>query len=374
MTGRLTLPRRSQRFVIKNHTDISQNLAAGKGIYRILVCRPNHRLGNTLLMTPLITELEQRYKGAEIDILSEGDIAKEVFTSFFSVKNIFCLPKRGFKHPVSFLHLLFRVRRTPYDLIIDPCVGSGFSRTLTKFLKGRHKLGFSDSTKHSGLTHDVPVSVAMPHMAKRPINMVRWISKEDQRASEEFPSLDIRLTHEERASGRRAVIEMLSTSQQTSTPPVVGIFANATGAKRYPKEWWSEFIRAFKELSPQSSIIELIPAHGHSMLGEEWPGYYSSDIRRMGAVMAGTDLMITADCGVMHLAVASRVTTVGMFCVTDAGAYEPYGLGSHALTTKGMTASDAAKHIVEAFPALTAPKGMAGSVSASPQYHVMHSI
>jgi heptosyltransferase-3 len=133
---------------------------------------------------------------------------------------------------------------------------------------------------------------------------------------------------------------------------VVGIFANATGAKRYPMEWWNEFISTFKELSPQSSLIELIPAHGRSMLSEEWPGYYSSDIRRMGAVMAGLDLMISADCGVMHLAVASKVPTVGMFCVTDASVYEPYGLGSCSLLTSGLSAHDAARQVITSFPAL----------------------
>jgi len=33
-----------------------------RDIFRILLLRPNHRLGNTLLLTPLLTELEQRYR------------------------------------------------------------------------------------------------------------------------------------------------------------------------------------------------------------------------------------------------------------------------------------------------------------------------
>ena len=323
-----------------------------KGIYRILVCRPNHRLGNTILLTPLISELERIYKGAEIDIISEGDIAREVFESFFSVKHIYCLPKRGFKHPVPFLGLLLKVRKTTYDLIVDPCVGSGFARALTKFFRGRYKLGFSDTLEGSGLTHAVPVAVAMRHMAQRPVNLVRAALAPAGGCGDAYPSLDIRLTDAERAQGRAAIQQLLSDSMQTVTPPVVGIFANATGAKRYPASWWSEFIAAFKEASPQASLIELIPMHGHSMLGEAWPGYYSSDIRRMGAVMAGMDLMISADCGVMHLAVASKVPTVGMFCVTDADVYSPYGLGSCSMHTQGLTARETALKVVAAFPAL----------------------
>ncbi len=326
-----------------------------KGIYRILVCRPNHRLGNTILLTPLISELERIYKGAEIDIVSEGDIAREVFESFFSVKNIYCLPKRGFKHPVPFLGTLLRVRKTTYDLIVDPCVGSGFSRALTKFFRGRYKLGFSDQLEGSGLTHAVPVAVAMRHMAQRPVNLLRAALAPAADGDTAYPSLDIRLTDAERAQGRAAIQQLLCDSMQTVTPPVVGIFANATGAKRYPASWWSEFIAAFKEASPQASLIELIPMHGHSMLGEAWPGYYSSDIRRMGAVMAGMDLMISADCGVMHLAVASKVPTVGMFCVTDAAVYSPYGLGSCSMNTQSLSARETALKVVAAFPALLRP-------------------
>jgi heptosyltransferase-3 len=323
-----------------------------KGIFRILICRPNHRLGNTILLTPLISELERHYKGAEIDVISEGDIAKEVFASFFSVRNVYCLPKRGFKHPFPFLRLIRRVRGTQYDLIIDPCVGSGFSRTLTRLLRGTYKLGFGDNTTRDGLTHAAPADIAGQHMAKRPVNLLRWALALEPTDQDSIPTLDIRLTDAEVANGRHAINQLLSESRQATSPPVVGVFANATGDKRYPMSWWREFIETFKVLCPTASIIELIPMHGRSMLGAEWPAYYSSDMRRMGAVMASVDLMITADCGVMHLAVASRAATLGMFCVTDASVYAPYGQSNHPLHTPGLTAHQVASRVVENYPQL----------------------
>ncbi|MEW9624368.1 glycosyltransferase family 9 protein [Rhodanobacter geophilus] len=323
-----------------------------KGIFRILICRPNHRLGNTILLTPLISELERHFKGAEIDVIAEGDIAKEVFASFFSVRNVYCLPKRGFKHPLSFLRLVRRVRATPYDLVIDPCVGSGFSRTLTRLFRGTYKLGFNDDSKHDGLTHAAPTEIAGRHMAKRPVNLLRWAMAVETTWQDDVPVLDIRLTDAEITNGRHAIKQLLAESRQTMSPPVVGVFANATGGKRYPMSWWQEFIDTFKLLCPAASILELIPMHGCSMLGAEWPAYYSSDIRRMGAVMAGVDLMITADCGVMHLAVAARTPTIGMFCVTDASVYAPYGHGNHPLQTPGLTARQVACQVLANYPQL----------------------
>lgn len=74
--------------------------------------------------------------------------------------------------------------------------------------------------------------------------------------------------------------------------------------------------------------------------------------------MAGVDMMISADCGVMHLAVASGTATVGMFSVTDAKIYGPYGSHNAHLVTEGMTpqqaAIDAVRLYRESFGAHTA--------------------
>ena len=321
------------------------------GIHRILVCRPNHRLGNMLLMTPLVAELERLYQGAEIDIVAEGPLATDVFATYFSVKHIYCLPRRGFKHPLRFLALLWRVRRIRYDLIIDPCVCSGFSRTLTRVFRGRYKLGFNDSRASKTLTHVVPRAVAPRHMAQRPVALVRYVTPaRDPHAS--FPAMDIRLTAAERACGKEAVRELLAEQPAREPRHHIGIFADATGHKRYPAEWWIDFLTALRTCSPHCAIVEVVPMHGRSMLDSRWPVYYSSSIRRMAAVMAAMDLLISADCGVMHLAVASQVPTVGLFCTTDANVYGPYGGRNGSLLTCDITAQEAARRVMEMFPDL----------------------
>ncbi|HEY8682068.1 MAG TPA: glycosyltransferase family 9 protein, partial [Rhodanobacter sp.] len=147
-------------------------------------------------------------------------------------------------------------------------------------------------------------------MAKRAVSLSRWHGAGKDDAAAEFPMLDIRLTELERAHGKSVIRDLLAASPQPRATGVIGIFVNATGAKRYPKAWWAELIAALKALCPCCGMVEIIPTHGKSMLDSQWSGYYSTSIRRMGAVMSGVDLMISADCGVMHLAVASKVPTV----------------------------------------------------------------
>lgn len=51
-------------------------------IRSILVVRPNVRLGNNLLLTPLLAELEQKFPLARIDILSACQDAPAISPAF----------------------------------------------------------------------------------------------------------------------------------------------------------------------------------------------------------------------------------------------------------------------------------------------------
>ncbi|WP_218862409.1 glycosyltransferase family 9 protein [Rhodanobacter sp. K2T2] len=323
------------------------NAIPGNEIYRILVCRPNHRLGNMILVTPLIAELERLYKGAEIDIVAEGDAAIDVFQTFSSVRHIYCLPRRGFKRPFAFFSKIRKIRKNHYDLIIDPCLGSDFSRLLTRLFTGKRKLGFDDGERRRrGMTHLVPAAMAPHHMAKRSVMLVRWFASRQIDEPEDFPVLDLRLSAAEKRHGEQLVRDLVVSSDQSSKGGVIGLFAEATGKKRYCQEWWNDFVAAIRMASPECSLVEIIPVHGRSMLDSKWPGYYSTSIRRMASAMAGVDMMISADCGVMHLAVASGTPTIGMFSITDAKIYGPYGSHNAHLVTQGMTPQEAAKRAV----------------------------
>jgi len=304
-----------------------------------------------ILVTPLIAELERLYKGAEIDIVAEGNAAVDVFQTFSSVRHIYCLSRRGFKHPFVFLSKILRIRRTHYDLIIDPCLGSGFSRLLTRLFKGRRKLGFDDGgvRRRRGMTHLVPASMAPHHMAKRAVMLVRWYASRRMDEAEYFPPLDLRLTAAEKRHGEQLIRDLVVTSDQPSKGGVIGLFAEATGKKRYCQAWWNDFVAALRIANPEGRLVEIIPVHGRSMLNSTWPGYYSTSIRCMASAMAGVDMMISADCGVMHLAVASGTPTIGMFSVTDAKIYGPYGSHNAHLLTQGMSPQQAAKAVADLY-------------------------
>src|SRR6218665_1893086 len=66
-------------------------------IKRVLISRPNHRLGNILLVTPLVQEIEAIWPDAEIDVFVGGGAAPSVFEQYKSVKKYIRLPQKPFK-------------------------------------------------------------------------------------------------------------------------------------------------------------------------------------------------------------------------------------------------------------------------------------
>src|SRR5947209_10640099 len=102
------------------NSSAAANLLPSAGIFRILVCRPTHSLGNTLLLTPLLRDLQTIYPGAEIDIVTRTPIGRDVYGGYPNVRHVHCLPAHAFAHPLAFNKVISRVRSAQYDLAIDP--------------------------------------------------------------------------------------------------------------------------------------------------------------------------------------------------------------------------------------------------------------
>ena len=68
----------SRLFISNKGSDdfFNQNVTQVK---KILICRPNHRLGNNLLLTPLVNEITIIFPNSEIHLFTKGDISDIIF-------------------------------------------------------------------------------------------------------------------------------------------------------------------------------------------------------------------------------------------------------------------------------------------------------
>ncbi|MGH8147451.1 MAG: glycosyltransferase family 9 protein [Rhodanobacteraceae bacterium] len=307
---------------------------------RILICRPNHRLGNLLLLTPLLTEIQQRFPDADVDIVLAGAHGPELFQTFSNVKHIYCLSRRMVRHPIAVVRTALKIRKAHYDLAIDPCEASQSGRLLVAVAGAKYAIGLPRDRRMVNSMAGAP-----RHMAQWPVYLLRRaLVRQWPESGNDFPALDIRLSSSERERAR-TILERMTHESMPPTPFVIGVFAEATGAKGYGKEWWQCFVRTVHEQHPDAALVEIAPADGRPRFANEVPFFHSPSPREVAAMISNMTCFVSADCGVMHLASAAGTPTIGLFSVTDASKYAPYAHGSRALDTNVKSPEEVAQEV-----------------------------
>lgn len=293
-------------------------------IKKILISRPNHRLGNLLLLSPLVEEVSNTFPDSKIDLFVKGQITPIIYKNYKNIDKIIQLPKKPFSNIFKYLAGWVSLRSKKYDLVINANFGSSSGRISTYLARSKYKLFGEYDEKYIQQFNDYQ------HSAKHPVYNLReyLLQLGAQENRNELPYMDIKLDAEEIQAGGAKLFSIVENNN-----PVICLFTNATGDKCYSEEWWHDFYNALKQAFPDYNIVELLPVENISKLNFKIPHFYSTDIREMGAFIANTQLFIAADNGVMHLASASGVPTVGLFSVTDENIYRPYNSKSFSVNT-----------------------------------------
>ncbi|KQR90875.1 ADP-heptose--LPS heptosyltransferase [Chryseobacterium sp. Leaf180] len=294
-------------------------------IKRILITRPNHRLGNLLIATPLVQEVLTLFPDSKIDLFVKGGVSPSIFKNFTQVDRIIQLPKKPFSNLFKYLKGWALLKTRKYDLVINSTAGSSSGRLSTQFARSHYKL-FSDQKselqeKFSDYRHSAKNSI---------YNLRDYLSQFGfEHLSARIPDLDIKLDPDEIEKGKEQLNTIIQNDKKT-----ICLFTNATGAKCYSEEWWTKFYDTLKKNFDDYNIIEMLPVENISKLNFKIPHFYSKDIREMGGFIANVALFIAADSGVMHLASASGTPTLGLFSVSEESVYQPYNHKSFSVNTE----------------------------------------
>ncbi|WP_066438056.1 glycosyltransferase family 9 protein [Chryseobacterium sp. CCH4-E10] len=300
-------------------------------IKRILITRPNHRLGNLLLLSPLVQEVIDTFPESKIDLFVKGQITPIIYKNYSNIDKIIQLPKKPFSNIFKYLKGWVSLRTRKYDLVINANFGSSSGRISTLAANSRYKMFGEFDEKYIKQFNDYQ------HSAKQSIYDLRHFLSElgVSENKNDIPFLDIKLDAEEIEAGKKKLFSIIQNNK-----PTICLFTNATGDKCYSEQWWSDFYNNLKEAFPDYNIVELLPVENISKLNFAIPHFYSKDIREMGGFIANTVVFIAADNGVMHLASASGTPTVGLFKVTDENLYKPYNPKSFSVNTQQNTNKD----------------------------------
>lgn len=293
-------------------------------IKKILITRPNHRLGNLLILTPLVQEVLQTFPDSKVDLFVKGGVTPAIYKNYKNIDKIIQLPKKPFSNILQYIWGWILIRSRKYDLVINSSTGSSSGRLSTLFARSKYKF-FGDFSEEVQAKHE-----DYGHSAKNSIyNLRDYLSKLGfKESNKEIPSLSIELDHNEIAAGKKKLMQLVQNDRKT-----ICLFTNATGEKCYSEEWWTAFYVLLQNRFPDYNIIELLPVENISKLNFKIPHFYSKDIREMGGFIANVELFIAADNGVMHLASASGTPTIGLFSVSNEHVYGPYNHESFSVNT-----------------------------------------
>lgn len=298
-------------------------------IVNVLICRPNSRLGNQLLITPIIQEISSDFPESKIDLFVRGGAAFAIFKNYRNIDRIIKLPQKPFRNIIQYLYVWYGLRRKNYDLVINVDHGSSSGKLATKLSKSKRKIFGATDEKLLAVYSDYI------HMAKAPIYSLRKSFGVDSKMNNAIPTLDIKLDSSEKKRGEELLFNIVKNNKAT-----ICIYTYATGAKCYPIEWWIRLYGLLKEKYEDYNIIEILPKENVSQINFKALSFYSTDIREIAALIANTTLFIGADSGIMHLASSSGTPTIGLFSISSLNRYQPYGKRNAAMNTNDKSFED----------------------------------
>jgi len=305
LTKNLGKPKMEDDFILVDKTEIK----------RVLICRPNGRLGNLLLITPLVQEVVETFPNCKIDLFVKGTLAPVIFENYDVVDKTIHLPKKPFKDLLEYLKVWISIKKEPYDMAINVDQNSSSGRLAVRFSNAKYKFYGDSNDEQSQQKNDYD------HIAKYPVyNFRNYLTKLRLVKSNKIVApLDLKLSSAEITNGKKLLNDLGNSDKKT-----ICIFTYATGTKCLSEEWWERFYDQLTEEYKNYNIIEILPVENVSQIDFKAPAFYSKDIREIGSVIANADLFIGADSGIMHLASAVQTPTIGLFSVSNLKKYEPY--------------------------------------------------
>lgn len=314
-----------------NSSNVNKGTIEPQQVKRVLISRPNHRLGNLLLITPLVQEVQNLFPNATIDVFIKGNLGPIVFENFTNVNQIIRLPKKHFDELGNYMKGWLKLKKNKYDLAINADKNSSSGRLSIQLVNAKFKCFGEQATDLSSQFSDYA------HIAKYPVYDLRhFLASVGMNVSNTpIPNLLLQLSAEEIAKGKALLDAIVPASKKT-----ICLFTFATGAKCYSVEWWAVFYERILKEFPDYNVLEVLPVENVSQIHFAAPTYYSKDIREITAFFKSTAVFVGADSGMMHLASAAQLPVVGLFSVTKTDKYAPYGTKSVAINTNETTIED----------------------------------
>jgi heptosyltransferase-1 len=275
---------------------------------RILVLRLDERIGNLLLLVPLLESLRLRFPAARIELLASVK-GLELLAGHPCLDEILPFRKRALFAADGPLRVPLHLRRRRYHVAIDaanPVDPSTTQALLTRFSGARHTVG----PDHPGFGRSYSARVRIPDPEAHEIDLrlalllpVPGVGVSRRVSLPTLPELPERSVVPAFLDGRAAFVALnVGARLAEKTLPVEDYVRIAQLVDRPVVITYGPGERAMAEAISKRASVVLAPP---------------TNLWELAHVLRAADAVITCDTGPMHLAVAVGTPTCGIFVSTD---------------------------------------------------------
>jgi len=316
-----------------------------RDVRRVLLVRPNFRIGNTLLATPLVAALHRRFPAASVDVLA-GDVTATLLEQL-PIDRVHTVSRGCLVRPWRFVALFRELRRRRYDVAVDGGMSS-FSGGLYAYLTGApHRIGHRGAADPF-LTVRLPVPARSGHVCDRFAAFARQLGE----PSAERP-LYVVSPHEACEAGAR--LAETSLAGQVRHGVFVALFVGGHMDKRWPVERWLALVDEL--VACGCPLLVFVGPEERGLVArfaEHAPGAVipPGGLRAFAALLARATLVVTPDSGALHLSVALGRPTVALLQRERSLRFRPRGRDDVVLLRPGVADVLAALRTHRTWPTL----------------------
>jgi heptosyltransferase-3 len=296
-----------------------------RDVRSVLLVRPNFRLGNALVTSPLVGAVRERFPGARVDYLGgEGTFA---LLDGLPIDAVHVMSRGFVLRPWRFVALFARLRRARYDVALECALGS-FSGGLYTWLSGaRYRIGVAGPSDRFLNVRVAPAPVT--HVYDGPVELAR-------RLGVGCRPRPVYVVQDGERRAAAALLAGLGLADLEAVRPFVALFVGGHRAKRWPLESWTALADALSRAGVRVVVCAgpeeaaAVPALRERLAGRA-DVVAPLPLRVFAALLSHATLVVTPDSGPMHLAAALDVPVVAVLAREGSTFFPPRGPDDRAL-------------------------------------------
>jgi heptosyltransferase III len=274
-----------------------------KKFRKALVFRLDNKLGNAILLLPLVQSIKRSIPNIEIDVMYSSNYS-EIFENHPDIhSSIVYNQKYLLKNPFRYLIIISQLRKNNYDVVFSSTNSNSFSVSQAIFaamLKSKRTVGF-DWKESAELLTDVVKGNTEVHYSEAQVDLWRYF---DKSAIFENPKIYF-VPKTDTKAGKQKVLFWLG----------------ATGNKILPKKLFEEIYTFLIKINITFQIAagphdEHLLKH-YSLIKNKKVEFLRGTLKDTAMFFKQFQMIIIPDTGPTHLAVALGIPTVQVFVNSD---------------------------------------------------------